>query len=291
MERRRPRLFKVFALFKDFESQVRQSQRAHFKQHLIILLLLIRELASRELQEDESGKESDIRCRHLLTRKDDAGINGSRLLLLIKIHIHASATCAVPQTLQKLNHLRVDIVLVLVNMRKGISRLRHRVVQSRWCRVLDIRCRVADCEQRKQRVAKLRLATTFRTEQIENREPVVGRSRSHHVAEERGEIETKAHTSVVPIHLEQLLCKLLQSDRRKIEMHKLLLKSKELRVVLVYGRTGWQIEVALILQPDYAKFISRDEMAVVENTVAKSVEASSLPTHLSDFRCRLGLLV
>ena len=120
---------------------------------------------------------------------------------------------------------------------------------------------------------------------------MVGRSRSHHVAEERGEIETEAHTSVVPIHLEQLLCKLLQRDRRKIEMHKLLLKSKELRVVLVYGRTGWQIEVALILQPDYAKFISRDEVAVVENTVAKSVEAGSLPTHLSDFRRRLGLLV
>ena len=166
MERRRPRLFKVLALFEDFERQVRQSQRAHFKQHLIILLLLVRELTSRELQEDESGKESDIRCRHLLTREDDAGINGSRLLLLVKIHIHASATGAVPQTLQELNHLRVDIILVLVNMRKGISRLRHRVVQSRWCRVLNIRCRVADCEQRKQRVAKLRLATTFRTEQI-----------------------------------------------------------------------------------------------------------------------------
>ena len=74
-------------------------------------------------------------------------------------------------------------------------------------------------------------------------------------------------------------------------MHKLLLKSKELRVVLVYGRAGWQIEVALILQPDNAKFISRDEMAVVENTVAKSVESSTLPTHLSDFRCRLRLLI
>ena len=120
---------------------------------------------------------------------------------------------------------------------------------------------------------------------------MVGRSRSHHVAEECGEIETEAYTSVVPIHLEQLLCKLLQSDRRKIEMHKLLFKSKQLRVVLVYGRAGWQIEVALILQPDYAKFISRDEMTVVENTVAKSVEAGSLPTHLSNFRCRLGLLV
>ena len=140
-------------------------------------------------------------------------------------------------------------------------------------------------------MAKLRLATTFRTEQIEDREPVVGRSRSHHVAEERGEIETEAHTSVVPIHFEQLLCKLLQSDRRKIEMHKLLFKSKELRVVLIYGRAGWQIEVALILQPDNAKFISRDEMAVVENTVAKSVESSTLPAHLSDFRSRLGLLV
>ena len=291
MERRRPRLFKVLALFENFECQVCQSQRAHFKQHLIILLLLVRELTSRELQEDESGKESDIRCRHLLTRKDDARVHRSRLLLLVKIHIHASATGAVPQTFQKLNHLRVDIVLVLVNMRKGISRLRHRVVQSRWCRVLDIRCRVADSEQREQRVAKLRLATTFRTEQIEYREPVIGRSRSHHVAEERGEIETKAHTSVVPINLEQLLCKLLQCDRRKIEMHILLFKSKELRVVLVYGRAGWQIEVALILQPDYAKFISRYEMAVVENTVAKSVEAGSLPSHLSDFRCRLGLLV
>ena len=176
-------------------------------------------------------------------------------------------------------------------MRQGISRLRHSVVQSRWCRVLDIRCRVADCEQREQRVAKLRLATTFRAEQIEDREPVVGRSRSHHVAEERGEIETEAHTSVVPIHLEQLLCKLLQRDRRKIEMHKLLLKRKELRVVLVYGRTGWQIEVALLLQPDYAKFISRYEVAVVENTVAKSVESGTLPSHLSDFRCRLRLLI
>ncbi len=140
-------------------------------------------------------------------------------------------------------------------------------------------------------MAKLRLATTFRTEQIEDWEPVVGRSRSHHVAEERGEIETEAHTSVVPIHLEQLLCKLCERDRRKIEMHKLLLKSKELRVVLVYGRAGWQIEVALILQSDYAKFISRDEMAVVENTVAKSVESGTLPTHLSDFRCRLGFLI
>ena len=120
---------------------------------------------------------------------------------------------------------------------------------------------------------------------------MVGRSRSHHVAEERGEIETEAHTSVVPINLEQLLCKLLQSNRRKIEMHKLLLKSKELRVVLVYGRTGWQIEVALLLQPDYTKFISWDEVAVVENSVTKSVEASTLPSHLSDFRCRLGLLV
>ena len=176
-------------------------------------------------------------------------------------------------------------------MRQCVSRLRHRVVQSRWCRVLDIRCRVADSEQREQRVAKLRLATTFRTEQIEDREPVVGRSRSHYVAEERGEIETEAHTSVVPIHLEQLLCELCERDRRKIEMHKLLLKSKELRVVLVYGRTGWQIEVALILHPDYAKFISRDEMAVVENPVAKSVQSGSLPSHLSNFRCRLGLLV
>ena len=74
-------------------------------------------------------------------------------------------------------------------------------------------------------------------------------------------------------------------------MHKLLLKSKELWVVLVYGRAGWQIEVALILQSYYAKFISWDEVAVVENTVAKSVESSTLPTHLSDFRCRLGLLV
>ena len=291
MERRRPRLFKVLALFENFERQVRQSQRAHFKQHLIILLLLVRELASRELQEDESGKESDIRCRHLLTREDDTGVNGSRLLLLVKIHIHASATGAVPQTLQKLNHLRVDIVLVLVNMRQCVSRLRHRVVQSRWRRVLDIRCRVADSEQRDQRVAKFRLSAALRTEKVENREPMVGRSRSHHVAEERGEIETEAHTSVVPIHLEQLLCKLLQSNRRKIEMHKLLLKSKELRVVLVYGRTGWQIEVALILQPDYAKFISRDKMAVVENPVAKSVEAGTLPTHLSDFRCCLRLLV
>ena len=291
MERRRPRLFKVLALFENFESQVRQSQRAHFKQHLIIQLLLVRELTSRKLQEDESGKESDVRCRHLLTRKDDAGVNSRRLLLLVKIHIHASATGAVPQTLQELNHLRVDIILVLVDMRQGISRLRHRVIQSRWCRVLDIRCRVADCEQRKQRVAKLRLATTFRTEQIEDREPVVGRSRSHHVAEERGEIETEAHTSVVPIHFEQLLCELCERDRRKIEMYKLLLKRKELRVVLVDGRAGWQIEVALILQPYYAKFISRDEMAVVENTVAKSVESGTLPTHLSDFRCRLGLLV
>ena len=120
---------------------------------------------------------------------------------------------------------------------------------------------------------------------------MVGRSRSHHVAEERGEIETEAHTSVVPIHLEQLLCKLLQSNRRKIEMHKLLLKRKELRVVLIDSRTGWQIEVALILQSHYAKFISWDEMAVVENTVAKSVESSTLPTHLSDFRCRLRLLI
>ena len=120
---------------------------------------------------------------------------------------------------------------------------------------------------------------------------MVGRSRSHHVAEERGEIETEANTSVVPIHLEQLLCKLLQCDRRKIEMHKLLFKRKELRVVLIDSRTGWQIEVALILQPDYAKFISRDEMAVVENTVAKSVEAGTLPTHLSDFRCRLRFLI
>ena len=74
-------------------------------------------------------------------------------------------------------------------------------------------------------------------------------------------------------------------------MHKLLLKRKELRVVLIDGRTGWQIEVAFILQSYYAKFISRDEMAVVENAVAKSVEAGSLPSHLSDFRCRLGLLV
>ena len=74
-------------------------------------------------------------------------------------------------------------------------------------------------------------------------------------------------------------------------MHKLLLKGKELRGVLVYGRAGWQIEVALILQPDYAKFISRYEMAVVENTVAKSVEAGTLPSHLSNFRCRLRLLI
>ena len=74
-------------------------------------------------------------------------------------------------------------------------------------------------------------------------------------------------------------------------MHKLFLKSKELRVVLIYGRAGWQIEVALILQPYYAKFISRDEMAVMENPVAKSVEASTLPTHLSDFRCRLRFLI
>ena len=140
-------------------------------------------------------------------------------------------------------------------------------------------------------MAKLRLAAALRTEKVENREPMVGRSRSHHVAEERGEIETEAHTSVVPIHLEQLLCKLLQSNRRKIEMHELLLKSKELRVVLVYRRAGWQIEVALILQPDYAKIISRDEMAVVENTVAKSVESGTLPTHLSDFCSRLRFLI
>ena len=32
-------------------------------------------------------------------------------------------------------------------------------------------------------------------------------------------------------------------------------------------------------------------MAVVENPVAKSVESGTLPTHLSDFRCRLRLLI
>ena len=91
---------------------------------------------------------------------------------------------------------------------------------------------------------QLRLTTTFRAKEIENREPMLSRSIGHHITEQRGEIEREAYPPIFAKHLEELVCKLFQSNGRVIQMHKLLFKREKPGIILVYLRRRRQVEIA-----------------------------------------------
>ena len=76
-----------------------------------------------ETQEHETGKERDIRYRHLLSGNDNAGIYLGYLALLILIHIHTVTTGAIPQAFQELAFSYIYTVLVLVEMNKRVGGL------------------------------------------------------------------------------------------------------------------------------------------------------------------------
>ena len=270
---------------------MRKSAGAHLHELHIVPLLLLRERGPRKLQEDETREQSDVRRGHLLPREDDAGIDRRHLLLLVQFHVHAAAPRAVPKPFEELHDLRVDVVLVLVDVRQCVCRRRHRVVEGGDGGVLDIRRFVADGEEREERVAQFRLAAALRAEKVEDGKPMLrGRARGH-VAEERGEVESEAHAPVVAEHLEELLRKLPERHRGVVEMHELLLEREEPRVVAVDPGRGGQVEIALLRQPYDAVLVRLVEPALEEDAVAESVEALALPAHLLDLRGRFRFLV
>ena len=270
---------------------MRESAGAHLHQFHVIPLLLLRERGTRKLQEDQAREQGDVRRGHLLTRENDAGIDRRHLLLLVQFHVHAAAPRAVPKPLEELQDLRVDVVLVLVDVRQGVGRSRHRVVEGRDGGVLDVGGFVADGEEREERVAQFRLAAALRAEKVEYGKPMLRGCARGHVAEERGEVEGEAHAPVVAEHLEELLRKLPERHRGVVEMHELLLEREEPRVVAVdSGRRG-QVVIALPGQADDAVLVRLVEAALEEDAVSESVESLALPAHLLDLRGRFRFLV
>ena len=69
----------------------------------------------------ETGEESRVCSRHLLTGNDDGRIHTGLLSLLILIHIHAHTAYASPDIFQELELLNIDAVLVFVKMHQGIA--------------------------------------------------------------------------------------------------------------------------------------------------------------------------
>ena len=82
-------------------------------------------------------------------------------------------------------------------------------------------------------MSQFRLTTTFRTKEIEYREPMLCRSICDHITEQRGEIESKAYPPIIAKHLEKLRGKLFQRNGRVVEMHKLLFKREKPGIIFV----------------------------------------------------------
>ena len=82
-------------------------------------------------------------------------------------------------------------------------------------------------------MSQFRFTTTFRTKEIENREPMLCRSIRDHITEQGSEIEREAYPSIIAKHLEKLRGKLFQRNGRVVEMHELLFKREKPGIIFV----------------------------------------------------------
>ena len=181
---------------------MRYAQGAQFLQPVIFRLFLLRELRPVEGQIDEAREQCDICRGHLLAGKDDTCIHRRRLLLLVQVHIHAGTSRAVPQALQELPLVEVDVILELIDMHQGVCHCRHRVIQGRQRGILNIRRHISGNEEAHQRMSQFRLARAFRAEEIQDWEAAC--LSRHDVAEQGGQQEAESDAPVVAENAEYL---------------------------------------------------------------------------------------
>ena len=235
-------------------------------------------------QEDESRKQGNIGSRHLLTREDDARVHPGLFAFLVFVHVHAATPNACPEVFQPLNLLGVDAVLVFVDMDESVADAGHSIGQCRNGGRLNVLRVVAHDEECHHRLGQFGLTRTLRAEDVEDRE------RSGllliDILEERSDIETEADNRIVAEHIDNLGEIVVQRDIGIGLVTELALVGIQFRRILIYLGHGGKIVVAF-LQPDNALVIYRMPDAILQGTIAETVEALLLPAELLDFHCGL----
>ena len=81
-------------------------------------------------------------------------------------------------------------------------------------------------------MSKLRLSRSFRSKQVQNGEILC--VPDYHISEQCRNQEAQAHFSVIAENVNQSFRVVIQRDCAIVQMHKIPLKLKKLRVVLIY---------------------------------------------------------
>ena len=117
-------------------------------QILIVPLFLVGKCRLAECQEYQTVEQRDIRCRHFLSGHHHPAVHCCSLPPLVVVHIHPRPAGPVPQTLQELPFLQIQVVLVLIQVDYRIGDLRHSFCKSCLGSVVDVRGYIVGNEKR-----------------------------------------------------------------------------------------------------------------------------------------------
>ena len=121
-----------------------------------------------EGQHDDSGHKGVVGCRHFLARQHQTATYRRHGTLLLAVHAHFAAAAIVPDTLQKLDFFRVDVLLKLVDMHHGVRHLGDCLAQRCLRRIAEVDRLGVDLERGHDCAGHLGLAGGRRAEHIEN---------------------------------------------------------------------------------------------------------------------------
>ena len=107
-------------VIEDFGSQMCQPALLDKLKVFEPALLSVAELCLGECQEDKPVEQGDVSRRHLLPGNDNTAVNGCSLAPFVVVDIDFGSSRAVPYTLEELSLLKVNVILVLIQMDDSI---------------------------------------------------------------------------------------------------------------------------------------------------------------------------
>ena len=141
-------------------------------------------------------EKGNVYGRHLLTAQDNARAHPCHLAVLVVRASHLGPSDTVIRALQKLHHLRLDVViLVLVEVHHGIDRVARLLIEARYGRIAEVRREVSRREERHERGPHVALARALRAEEVKDGEGAG--ATLNHIAEEGGHPVEQADASVL----------------------------------------------------------------------------------------------
>ena len=130
--------FYLAPLAEQLVREVGESAVAHGLELVIALFLLLAVLGLVESQHHDSGHEGVVGGRHFLAREHESAANRRHGALFLAVHAHFTPAAVVPYTFEKLDFLRVDVLLELVDMNHGVRHFGDRFAERGLCRVPEV---------------------------------------------------------------------------------------------------------------------------------------------------------